>query len=80
MDGKPQGSEPESKQCPSCLAMNPLDATKCQKCGASLMIQLLEEALHPAGGISSKFVYEPISFGEYAYRTVDGRRQALPKT
>jgi len=74
MGETPQVSEPKSKQCPSCLAINPLDATKCQKCGASLMVQLLEEALHPAGGINNKFVYEPIGFGEYAYKTVNGRQ------
>ncbi|MEM3698220.1 MAG: hypothetical protein QXQ94_12145, partial [Candidatus Bathyarchaeia archaeon] len=30
--------------------------------------------LHPAGGITEKFVYEPVSFGKYVYRTADGKR------
>ena len=30
--------------------------------------------LHPAGGLTEKFVYEPVSFGKYVYRTDEGKR------
>jgi len=30
--------------------------------------------LHPAGGLTEKFVYEPVSFGKYVYRTDKGKR------
>jgi len=28
--------------------------------------------LHPAGGLTDKFVYEPVALGKYVYKTVDG--------
>jgi len=30
--------------------------------------------LHPAGGLTETFVYEPIAVGKYAYRTADGKK------
>jgi hypothetical protein len=63
-----------SRECPSCLAVNPLNTAKCEKCGTSLRAEQQEKPLHPAGGINSKFVYEPIGPGEYVYKTVNGRR------
>lgn len=30
--------------------------------------------LHPAGGLTETFVYEPIAVGKYAYRTTDGEK------
>lgn len=30
--------------------------------------------LHPAGGLTDKFVYEPVALGKYVYKTVDGEK------
>jgi len=60
---------------------------KCQKCGRqtckpkSPERKKLEEALerqdfvlHPAGGVTEDFVYEPVGVGEYVYKTRDGKK------
>jgi len=36
--------------------------------------RLMEPQLHPAGGVTDRFVYEPIGLGEYVYKTAEGRR------
>jgi hypothetical protein len=33
--------------------------------------------LHPAGGLSTDFVYEPLDTGEYVYRTKDGKKDVV---
>ena len=30
--------------------------------------------LHPAGGITEKFVYEPVAVGKYVYKTMEGKK------
>jgi len=30
--------------------------------------------LHPAGGLTDKFVYEPVALGKYVYKTVEGEK------
>ena len=30
--------------------------------------------LHPAGGLTEKFVYEPVAVGKYVYKTMEGKR------
>ncbi|MEM3459483.1 MAG: hypothetical protein QXW63_00125 [Candidatus Bathyarchaeia archaeon] len=34
--------------------------------------------LHPAGGITEKFVYEPVAVGKYVYKTVEGKKGFAP--
>ena len=60
---------------------------KCEKCGEhswnlkSEKKEKLETSLktvgwllHPGGGLTESFVYEPIGDGEYVYRTTDGKK------
>jgi hypothetical protein len=30
--------------------------------------------LHPAGGLTEKFVYEPVAIGKYVYKTIEGKK------
>jgi hypothetical protein len=52
-------------------------AEELERVEAEERVQKLREAphiLHPAGGLTDKFVYEPVSQGKYVYRTEDGKK------
>jgi hypothetical protein len=34
--------------------------------------------LHPAGGLTEKFVYEPVAVGKYVYKTIEGKKGFAP--